>query len=300
MTMTVMTVARRGLRMLCNPAKPIRRFLSAEQTAVTDDARRAANKSYLEAWVGNNRTTNATSIGGPASLLNSSLQSNPLFVSGSSYLLPTLRIERSDTPNSVASQLEQANRLRQADSYTNVKFKTPIVLDLRGWSPDGSHHYRPPQKGSIKTLVNLLDEHGLWVVGLTNCTLPPTCEEEVELELALPKLWPKPSSSHSINNNRISLEQILSTMMVLQNEVSMEPPPRIEEGYAGSEPEGVSQQPPIPSNSVLSRMKNSQLQEVLEAAQLSTTGTKQTLLDRINQGIDEGAITGEQFSNWYR
>jgi len=80
----------------------------------------------------------------------------------------------------------------------------------------------------------------------------------------------------------------------------MEPPPRIEEGYAGSEPEGVSQQPPIPSNSVLSRMKNSQLQEVLEAAQLSTTGTKQALLDRINQGIDEGAITGEQFSDWYR
>jgi len=147
--------------MLCNGA---RRWKS-------DAARAAAAKSYLDAWVGNNSSMKpARTVNGPS-----------LLVSGTSYVVATVRLERTDTPESIAL------RLKEHVPAIKSQWKCPIVMDLRAWAPDGSPHYQPPAPGSLVEMVRVLDEHGLAVVGVNGT--PKELEFEASRDLGLPTLF---------------------------------------------------------------------------------------------------------------
>jgi septum site-determining protein MinC len=135
----------------------------------SNQARAAAAKSYLEAWVGSKAANHVR------------MPVNPLLVSGTSYLLATLRLEKMDTPESIAARLQD-----YPSSTTSKQWKCPIVLDLRAWAPDGSPHYRPPPTGALRRMVSLLDRHGLAVVGVNGT--PTELQEEASQDLGLPAL----------------------------------------------------------------------------------------------------------------
>jgi septum site-determining protein MinC len=136
----------------------------------SNPARVAAAKSYLDSWVGNNSSTE-----------NVRTATCPFLVSGTSYMMATLRLERTDTPASIA------HRLKEYAPPIKSQWKCPIVLDLRAWAPDGSPHYKAPPKSSLLQTVSILDAHGLSVVGVNGT--PKELELEASRELGLPTLW---------------------------------------------------------------------------------------------------------------
>lgn len=156
-------------------------------TAVDHTARIAAAKSYLESWVGNAKDVD--SLSAPR------LPRDSLLVSGSSYLMATLRLEKTDTPETIASRLKDEYPITSS-SRTEWKWKCPIVLDLRAWSPDGSPHYKAPKQGTLTSLVHLLDRHGIAVVGVNGT--PKELEQEAIQYLGLPSLWSKQSSRENV------------------------------------------------------------------------------------------------------
>jgi septum site-determining protein MinC len=138
----------------------------------SNPAKVAAAKSYLDSWVGNN--SNTTENVRTATF-------SQLLISGTSYMLATLRLERTDTPASIAQ------RLKEYAQPIKSQWKCPIVLDLRAWAPDGSPHYKAPPKGSLLHAVTLLDSYGLAVVGVNGT--PKELELEASRDLGLPNLW---------------------------------------------------------------------------------------------------------------
>jgi septum site-determining protein MinC len=171
---------------------PDRRWLS-------NPAQVAAAKQYLEAWVGGKPTP---------SLRVSTSHASPLLLSGSSYLLATLRLERTDTPDSIAQRLQEEHPV-----VSKTLWKCPIVLDLRAWGPDGSPHYRPPAVGTLLALVHLLDRHGLAVVGVNGT--PKELEVEAIQDLGLPSLYSKQSTR---DVPKYALEEVIQMVVRRQQE----------------------------------------------------------------------------------
>jgi len=162
--------------------------------------------SYLKSWVGNsNNNTRPASSSHHSSIaeggsttnnvpLNSPPQSTGLTVSGASYLLPTLCLERSETPTTLSTRLQsyfnssgaatsaairamlrpKAFNVESFDSPKGVAgtssahLKVPIILDMKAFQHDGSPHYKPPVEGSLKQIVGVLNDWGIAVLGLTN------------------------------------------------------------------------------------------------------------------------------------
>lgn len=178
---------------------PDRRWLS-------NPSRVAAAKKYLEAWLGSKPTS---------SLRVSTSHTSPLLLSGSSYLLATLRLEKTDTPDSIAQRLQQE---QPVISNAHILWKCPIVLDLRAWGPDGSPHYRPPAAGTLLALVHLLDRHGMAVVGVNGT--PKELEREVIHNLGLPSLYSKQSTR---DVPKFALEEVIQMVVRRQQqEVAIE------------------------------------------------------------------------------
>jgi len=100
------------------------------------------------------------------------ISSSSLILSGSSYLLPTLRIDRRENPESLSLKISQA--LQRGRNNNNnkksgrKKWVVPIVLDLAAFAPDGSPHYIPPKLGITGEIIRTLREFGVVVVGFTN------------------------------------------------------------------------------------------------------------------------------------
>jgi septum formation inhibitor MinC len=124
-----------------------------------------------------------------------------LLLTGSSYLIPTLRIERNDTPQSISTRIALALEDTHPPSIGLVKsmlqgketatgtWHAPIILDLHALVPDGSPHYTPPQHGLLLGVVKALGDYGIRVVGVTNT--PPILEEEAVQQLGLPSFMSK-------------------------------------------------------------------------------------------------------------
>ena len=174
-------------------------MLSARTTGrclSTEKSSRALN--YLDAWVG---TSSASETRSASPRPKSQLQNqHPLLLSGSSYLMPTLRIERKDTPESISTRIAAAledsfpgatikTMLRGKPTSGVARWHVPLVLDLSALVPDGSPHYTPPQRGLLAGLVKVLQEYGIRVVGVTNT--PAILEEEAVLQLGLPSFMSK-------------------------------------------------------------------------------------------------------------
>jgi len=152
--------------------------------------------NYLRTWVGKSGSTSTNPIpktSGKGANLSLNTRSG-LTVSGALYLLPTLRLERSETPNSLSTRLEsffdnagassaaiRALLLPKDLTTTNSEgvqkssfLKVPVILDMKAFQHDGSPHYKAPAEGSLKRFVKVLSDWGITVLGLTNISASRT------------------------------------------------------------------------------------------------------------------------------
>jgi septum site-determining protein MinC len=144
--------------------------------------------------------------------------STSLILKGTSYLLPTLRLERSEDTETLRRKIHElftSARLSGVSSMlrgmptesssssssilsslsaascnqTISTWYVPIVLDLSALTPDGSHHYQPPEVGRLVGVVNVLRDFGIVVVGVSH--VPSILESEAIQTLGLPLFQPK-------------------------------------------------------------------------------------------------------------
>jgi septum site-determining protein MinC len=150
----------------------------------------SAAQSYLDGWVGlphpSQTSKNAALTYNPVAQARAAMVQGPLLLSGTSYLLPTLRLEQRETPESLKSRLELASGNRAFDS----ELRCPIVLDTSALAPDGSPHYRPPEPGSLLRMISILGQFGMQVMGITagNRELSAVLAEEAST-VGIPSVW---------------------------------------------------------------------------------------------------------------
>ncbi len=195
---------------------------SSSSSSATNQTNHALK--YLETWVGNtsntntntNTNTNSTNQQQRSTALHqqvkvqvpstSNAASEMIQVTGSSYLLPTIRLPRSMTSSTALnSQLESffdennrytSNAIRamlkpkavqstktdvsaknddgNTDNSSNkskkkyISWRVPIILDLKAFQHDGSPHYKAPPQNLLHKCVQVLGEWGIEVIGVCN------------------------------------------------------------------------------------------------------------------------------------
>jgi septum site-determining protein MinC len=186
-------------------------------------------RNYLEGWVGSKPATTATASvnsTGPKHL--SAVNTAPLLLTGSSYLMPTLRLDRRDDPASLKIRLDHVlsshlsgiqSMLRGKPSRTvGLQWSVPIVLDLSALVPDGSHHYTKPEPGLLKGVVNTLRDFGIIVVGVYNT--PQELEREAIRHLGLPQFVSRGGGAASATV-KVRLEDVIH-MILMKREDSVD------------------------------------------------------------------------------
>lgn len=166
----------------------------------------------LDAWIGGTTTNHnvpppSTTVHPPKHTYQK--QQQPLFLTGSSYLLPTLRLAPKETPASLQARLDDALHSPPPTFLWhrgNSDWHVPVVLDCSSLAPDGSPHYTPPPCGSLQQFVSSLDNFHIKVVGLVN--LPSSLQADA-LELQLPSFRSGRSTTQSV-----SLRALLADLAV--------------------------------------------------------------------------------------
>lgn len=193
-------------------------------------------RNYLDAWVGSTSSSSQTkpseTIKASQNARTSSKMTPPLLLSGSSYLIPTLRIERSDTPKSLSTRISAAlgdssyspnstsgvaKSMLRGKTTTAGRWQAPIILDLQALVPDGSPHYTPPQRGLLAALVKVLGEYNICVVGVTNT--PPILEEEAVQKLGLPAFRSKGRVlDRQSATSKVNVEDVVKMLLIKSQE----------------------------------------------------------------------------------
>ena len=144
------------------------------------------SQKYLETWLGQHNSI--------TSRKNSKTFSNDLkslHMRNSSFFLPTLTLNRSDTPSSLKSdlqglfdgsnieelpatyfKLQSKNTLlgKGQNEKEKLIWRTPVVLDMKAFQHCGSPHFKPLAYGTLKDFVSVLSDWGMQVIGVTNIT----------------------------------------------------------------------------------------------------------------------------------
>jgi septum site-determining protein MinC len=161
---------------------------------------RASNSNaaidYLAGFIGlphrsqGSSPENNTTIHSPVLRARAAMVQGPLILSGTSYLLPTLRLERHETPESLTKRLEQAAPTTTQSELSNSrsqKWRFPIVLDATALAPDGSPHYQPPPPGSLTAMIDILSSFGMHIIGINKLSSQPLSEEAAQV--GIPSIW---------------------------------------------------------------------------------------------------------------
>jgi septum site-determining protein MinC len=185
-------------------------------------------RNYLDGWVGSSNPSAKKAIGpmtkaARATTTTTTIAGSQLLLTGSSYLMPTLRIDRRDDSASLQVKIARAlqesassshksvagvkSMLRGKSSRSGGRWKVPIVLDLSALVPDGSPHYVPPQRGLLLGVVETLGDYGISVVGLINT--PQELETEAIQQLGLPSLLSKGTLNSRSTDFKVRLEDVV-------------------------------------------------------------------------------------------
>jgi len=127
------------------------KILKRNFSSKLDSGKSKKNSSieYLETWVGRTNRNRVSKF--PEESMNLEMEL-------SSYMLPTLRLNRNDSLNCISKRFQE---IRQS------KPLQPILLDLNSLAPDGSPHYIQPTKEFLSELNEILLKRGIKIVGLS-------------------------------------------------------------------------------------------------------------------------------------
>lgn len=164
---------------------------------------RAKNLQYLESWVGRSDVSTSPSSSRSRDVARRAAKVaaaddaevrdvagdpklRPLVVTGASYLLPTLRLDRGDDPASLSRRLRAATTTDAAasgqrhsahvdrslllSSSPSARWAVPLVLDLDALRPDGSPHFVPVSDPAafLEGVVDALQDGGVRVVAVAS------------------------------------------------------------------------------------------------------------------------------------
>ena len=144
-------------------------------------------------------------------------------ITGSSYLFPTLRLSRFDSPEKISSKIDaELSRNIAAESMLNLgnAWAVPIVLDLAAFAPDGSPHYSPPSVEMLKGFVQALDNRGMKVIGLANIANCGGLAEDAAASLGIPAVFGVRMISSASSFDLQEIFQIISSKVPLSNKNS--------------------------------------------------------------------------------
>lgn len=150
----------------------------------------------------------------------------PLLLSSSSYLLPTLRLERHETPQSLARKLSLDEQNTTNDSTKPPDWCCPIILDVSALAPDGSPHFQPPPPGSLTEMVRILQHHGMQVTGMTSLSNMSSRVAEEAAQMGLPHVWAPRTSG---TDPKFDVSQVLQLVRARNEEEQSRHPPKVEE-----------------------------------------------------------------------
>ena len=227
----------------------------ASSSSHQDEQQRNQALDYLQSWVGKKSTQkpSVSRVSNSVENKNGTGTNNPMAagrtshisITNTTYLLPTLRLERSDSPESLASQLErifaslttrtpnrslsillqQCNTNYDTNNNNNDKasWRAPVILDLQAFMPDGSPHYQAPPHGTLGKYKQILANYGLALVGVSNC--PKNLEQECVKQEALPIVWSvagkRPNINDTSNDPRqqtFSIQDVIQLVLSKQSE----------------------------------------------------------------------------------
>ena len=210
-------------------------------------------------------------------------------ITGSSYLFPTLRLSRFDSPETISSKIDaELARNKAAESMLTLgkTWRVPIVLDLAALAPDGSPHYSPPSVEILEGFVNALDKRGMKVIGLANIANCGGIAEDAASSLGIPAVFGvrmvSSASSFDINNIFQVVKERNSSIhsdndMIKFREKS--------DPLKSSEIEDVKTSPKIESaiDVALDNLTYRELQQICKHSELSAKGKATELIDRIKE-----------------
>jgi len=159
----------------------------ANTTSTTPTSSSVKSSGNTDTALDNNGILNQNKLKKDSSTQNSTSNApvRPLYITGSSYLLPTLRLQRSDTPKSLAHQIDSSfsksnsghpsttmliGKLLQSSNPIQ-RWKVPLILDLGDFQPDGSPHFVPPTRDLLTGIINVLHDRGIKIMGIANAPI---------------------------------------------------------------------------------------------------------------------------------
>lgn len=199
----------------------------------------------------------------------------PLLLSSSSYLLPTLRLERNETPQSLAQRLDNNNNIVE-NSPNSSEWCCPVILDVSALSPDGSPHFQSLPPGSFTEMVDILRQHGMQATGVTasNGNLSLLLEEEAA-QAGLPKLWsPRTTADHP----KFDVSQVLQLVRSKNEEGRSLLPAEVDYEEGDGNDELITNSTTEASvKEEAAKMEATEGETILEERQTFTTDTKSVL-----------------------
>lgn len=304
----------------------IGRIAAFSSSSREEDQKKNYNRNYLDNWVGtiSNKTGNSsvnssTDNNNPTATVKTTQQSSftqsqaqTLQITGSSYLLPTLRLPSNTTASSLSKNLSffllrdtSSHAMKSMLKPTNWKtkslsssssWKVPIILDLAEYQHDGSPHYKPPPSNFLKSIVSVLDkEFGICVIGLTNVQqIPGEHVNEDMISLGLPVVLGRAgvgvngsgSTRTNNNSNSVGIEELIQLVLkkndeesVLANEKEKE-----EEMNENSKGNDIPENSSINStshNDIMNKMTFRELQTECKSLGLGAIGSTSVLQTRL-------------------
>ncbi|CAM9445997.1 unnamed protein product [Chrysoparadoxa australica] len=129
-------------------------------------ASRGGGLAYLKKWANIGESTSAASARGQQQhrVPRPSPGLAAVSLVGRSYLIPTLRLERNDTPETLRSKLHEKMVVHQGMFFKN----SPLVLDLADVSQNGSPHAQLLTAEVLSGVLEVIREVQLVPVGVLN------------------------------------------------------------------------------------------------------------------------------------
>jgi len=215
--------------------------------------------SYLETWVGSKKSFREKPVQKSApvhppshhpTLANQSVHATPMTVTGQTFLVPTIKLPRNTTPETLHQSLSNAMGASPAarNLLSGKGNGVPLVVDLGEFVPDGSPHFKPLRDGELASLLTAMKQNSLHPIAITSSsgTLPNSMER-IATEVGLPSVM---RSAGSRGGSAIASVEEMFRVVSMRDEDSVpnvpstpppSPPPAPEPVAAVETPEEVEE-----------------------------------------------------------
>ncbi|GMI08952.1 hypothetical protein TrLO_g4724 [Triparma laevis f. longispina] len=198
-----------------------------------------ASSSYVNMWLGGGKDApspppSSPPPHAPPSLNTASLANLPrVAISGSTFLLPTVKLPRGVGPEVLHAALQAAAAASPAarNLLTGKGNSVPLVIDLAEFIPDGSPHFVPVQDQELTNLLLALKQNSLRPIAVTSSRgMMENSIEHIAGMVGLPNVM----SARGASMQATTVEELFKVVasnpnMVVPNNATQTSPPFVAE-----------------------------------------------------------------------